>query len=184
MQMTNPITTPNEEQQQEWYKRGFQDSQKMLARPQSGLSAGDREKLAEHVWEGCEEVNDWFVATCSCGWTYQHPNYGTSQDTFVNHWADHILSMIPVLSSAPTETEEDRELRALAEKATQGPWHEAGISVRDLHDHDVTVCERHWEWEPGFGKREDAAEIDAAYIAACSPDRIISLLDRLAGKGK
>jgi hypothetical protein len=40
----------------------------------------------------CEEVADWFVASCSCGWTYQHPNYGTSQDTFVNHWGDHILA--------------------------------------------------------------------------------------------
>jgi hypothetical protein len=47
--MTNPITTPNEEQQQEWYKRGFQDAQKMLVRPQSGLSAGDREKIVEAI---------------------------------------------------------------------------------------------------------------------------------------
>jgi hypothetical protein len=45
-----------------------------------------------HEWLGAEEVNDWFVASCSCGWTYQHPNYGTSQDTFVNHWGDHILA--------------------------------------------------------------------------------------------
>lgn len=47
-----------------------------------------------HEWMGCEEVNDWFIATCSCGWTYQHPNYGSSQDTFVNHWGDHILATL------------------------------------------------------------------------------------------
>lgn len=53
---------------------------------------GQDEPAQTHEWLGCEEVNDWFVAQCSCGWQYQHPNYGTTQDTFVNHWGDHILT--------------------------------------------------------------------------------------------
>jgi hypothetical protein len=115
-------------------------------RPQSGLSAGDRGEL--------EEVE------------------AVVRKTYNDVWAADTIR--EVLSSAPTETEEDRELRALAEKViAKSPWRASDGYVWTGDGNSLTH---------GYdGYMEDE---DCAYVAACSPDRIISLLDRLAGKGK
>jgi len=78
-------------------------------------------------------------------------------------------------------------LRALAEKATPGPWVESGRDV----DHDRTVAEGR---NPGDGcglgcevegppeawlRGQFALHADAAYIAAVDPATILALLDDL-----
>ena len=79
-----------------------------------------------------------------------------------------------VAESVPTrhETPDMAELRRLAESATPGPW--------EAYDRGVG-----WEvWFDGAplnsAFRETFPAYDAAYIAAASPDVVLSLLDRLA----
>lgn len=112
-----------------------------------------------------------------------------------------------VLESAPpTETEEDRELRRLAEAIPSGPWgtsinwSESKDGVVDPHGRHVIIhpigCEinpdtrfsadirirvnpEHSAYTP-----EPIALAISSFMAACSRERILSLLDRLAGKEK
>ena len=79
-----------------------------------------------------------------------------------------------VAETVPTrhETPDVAELRRLAENATPGPW--------EAHDRGIG-----WEvWNDGAplnsAFRETFPAYDAAYIAAASPDVVLSLLDRLA----
>lgn len=72
------------------------------------------------------------------------------------------------------------ELRALAERATAGPWEQEQwasprwrvYAGKDKHDIPVFVA------ETGF---QTNAPNNAAFIAAANPQRIIELLDELAG---
>jgi len=73
----------------------IREAQDAAATPSVPRESSDKQ-VERHEWGGCEEVNGFFSATCSCGWTYQHPNYGTDQESFVNHWGDHILAALPV----------------------------------------------------------------------------------------
>jgi hypothetical protein len=73
---------------------------------------------------------------------------------------------------------ERKELRKLAQAATPGPWQP---------DDEAQICANNMviavAGEPvgGTQRRGDWGHLDAdaAYIAACSPDRILALLDAL-----
>lgn len=84
------------------------------------------------------------------------------------------LLTAPMPAGVPAEAERALgELQALAENATPGPWRTFfcrgegwGVEVPDAEV--VANCDT-----------VTAAKSDAAYIAACSPDRILGLLARL-----
>lgn len=68
------------------------------------------------------------------------------------------------------------DLRRLAEAATPGPWRvegwDDGMVVQNPNG-DIIV-------DYSISTGDDKADVaDAAYIVACSPDRILALLDRL-----
>lgn len=66
----------------------------------------------------------------------------------------------------------DRDrIRALAEKATPGPWH-----CDPIHLHGYTEA---WltDGVVDLARLTNNASANAAYIAACSPDVILALLD-------
>lgn len=74
----------------------------------------------------------------------------------------------------------DSELRALAEKATPGPWALAGWSGN-------TVLTKAWvDFDKGLVPRPkswtaiSAPIIDSRYIAAADPTTVLALLDRIA----
>jgi len=70
----------------------------------------------------------------------------------------------------------DAELKALAEKATPGPW--ASVLAMDRPEDGYTVKPFDMtDGEYGYGALDGP---DADYIAACSPDRILALLSRLS----
>ena len=68
----------------------------------------------------------------------------------------------------------DPALRALAEAATPGPWH---LATSELENKHAGVCDTNGRTVVG-GLR--TLRVNAAYIAAVSPDVVLSLLDRLA----
>ncbi len=74
-------------------------------------------------------------------------------------------------------TDEIQALRALAERATPGPWKIRGRR-EPLSGKGLSVGNRDCGIEL-YSPVPDRAEADAAHIAACSPDCIIALLDEL-----
>ena len=75
----------------------------------------------------------------------------------------------------------NEELRKLAEAATPGPWIPAGPSFgAKLPQYYNCVC-RDYEVEDGNEDDicGDMEHVDAEYIAAVSPDVVLSLLDRI-----
>jgi hypothetical protein len=77
-----------------------------------------------------------------------------------------------------------KELRKLAEKATPGPW----TPVSDLPDWGVSgsgngnadpVVTLNRKYRAPWRQNLGCSQIDAEYIAACSPDNIIQLLNKL-----
>lgn len=75
-------------------------------------------------------------------------------------------------------------LRDLALKATPGPWNASGKSVsRLIGTSNKGVAEAYgWAWTDycEYWQTAEAAERDANYIAAASPDRVLALLDYVA----
>lgn len=76
------------------------------------------------------------------------------------------------------------ELRALAEKATAGPWEvldvteHHGVYVEDQLGR--TICDLYYlNSQTGAVVRQDRDLENAAYIAAASPDRVLALLDEV-----
>lgn len=65
-----------------------------------------------------------------------------------------------------------KALRALAEAATQGPWQDDADGVHRVHAgrHRVILS---------INISDEQRVRDAAFVAACSPDRIARLLDAL-----
>lgn len=79
------------------------------------------------------------------------------------------------------DTVNKQALRALAEKATPGPW------VRD-EGNDVSVSEDgdegYWEWQEAgpaqfHDMRGEQAGADADFCAAANPDTVLALLDEI-----
>jgi hypothetical protein len=167
--MTNPITTPPRPTRPkvfqstsdygkvldvEAYMDALEDEIASLrsARPQSGLSAGDREKLEKAAADVAELYGGLGIAR----------------------------KIREVLSSAPTEREEDRELRALAELAGGDEWVSkpcfAGSGCWCVVVDTVPSTER------GIISSGAVSKKHGDFIAKANPHRIISLLDRIAGR--
>lgn len=76
----------------------------------------------------------------------------------------------------PVADERLQELKALAEKATPGPW-----EIKENKDHrgSYFVYALRKTKVKDFFLPYSISKDNAEHIAACSPDRILSLLDRL-----
>jgi hypothetical protein len=79
----------------------------------------------------------------------------------------------------------DAKLRELAEKATPGPWQRSGVR-QTITENCIMVGPDSFliiAVPVGKNPKEHAgAFCDAGYIAACDPQTILSLLDRLSGE--